>query len=67
MSLGTTIRRLRKARNLTQHALSAITHIPQGKISQYETDKTVPSLRTASTLAQALHTTVDALLWEEDT
>nr|WP_122011741.1 helix-turn-helix transcriptional regulator [Maliibacterium massiliense] len=57
-----TIRKCRKARGLTQVALSQMTQIPQSQISLYECGSRMPSLYSAWLLADALEVSLDELV-----
>lgn len=61
-SLGTKIRRLRKAAGLTQIQLAERAGVSQGSITAYETGQTEPLVSVAAALARALGVTVEQLL-----
>ena len=61
--LGTVVRRLREARQLTQVELAAQAHLSQGYLAALEGGrKANPSLETLKKLAKALHVPVTELL-----
>ena len=60
--IGTTLRKLRKDKHLTQSALAAAAELQQGFISDLEHDRKEPGARTLVLLANALQISVSALL-----
>lgn len=62
-SLGARVRKLRLERDWTQQALGSKVGTTKAFISLVELDKVTPSVRTLTRLAQALHTTVQFLLF----
>lgn len=56
------LRDIRKQKGLTQAQLSAVSGINRVSIAKYETGISVPSLKTAERLADALGVTVDQLI-----
>ena len=60
------LRQIRKARRLTQQALSQLANVNRINISQYENGVKNPNLATAEKLATALDVTVDELIGKED-
>ena len=61
-TLGTGLRRLRKARGLTLQQLAARCGLSQPFLSQLENGKAMPSLMALHNVAQALETTAQSLL-----
>ena len=53
---------IRKAKGMTQAQLSAVSGVNRVNIAKYEIGKSVPSLKTAERLADALGVTVDELI-----
>ena len=68
MSLGATIRRLRKERDLNQVDLAERIGTDSGNVSRYETDKQKPSVDMLGKIADALGTSVSEIyrLAEDD-
>lgn len=62
MSIGTTIKRLRRERNITQEQLAEYLNISTGAISQWETDRTAPDLSQLPALCHVFDVTADTLL-----
>jgi transcriptional regulator with XRE-family HTH domain len=60
--MGTRIRRLRKARNLSQAALAKRARLTRVYITRLESGRQDPSLSTINALAKALGVPVTALL-----
>lgn len=58
------LREIRKARGMTQEALSQAAMINRVNIAKYESGKSAPSLKSVVKLAQALSVTVDELIDE---
>ena len=56
------LRVIRKQKGLTQEQLSAVSGINRVSIAKYETGASVPSLKTAERLADALGVSVDELI-----
>ena len=65
MSIGTTIRKLRWERDMTQDALAEALGITAKAVSQWENGKTFPKTEHLPKLAGFLSCTVDDLLKEE--
>lgn len=63
---GDRLRKRRKKKQLTQKQLADILNLTQSMICEYETGKSVPSLKTLPRLAVALNTSVDYLLGVTD-
>ena len=61
MSAGEQIRRIRKARNLTQKQLGELCAIAEPTIRRYELGKLNPKYETLEKIAAALHTSVGVL------
>lgn len=61
-TFGQRLKRIRKAKGLTQVALANKSGIDQHFISNYEVEKTVPSLPTLEWLCKALDITATELL-----
>lgn len=53
------MKKIRRSMGLTQKEISVITGIGQGKISEYESGKTKPTLVTAAKIAQAFGKTIE--------
>ena len=64
MTIGQTIRALRKKRGLTQNQLGALCGITGGAVSSYENGVTTPKRRTAEKLAAALGVSLGRLQGE---
>lgn len=62
MSIGTTIKRLRRDRNITQEQLAEYLGISTGAISQWECDRTAPDISQLPVLANIFEVTTDSLL-----
>lgn len=56
------LKRVRKAKNVTQEALAALTGINRATLSLYETGKQSPTVLTAHKIAVALGCTIDDLV-----
>jgi len=65
-NLGKTVQRLRKAYNLSLSELSEQSGVAKSIISAIEKNETNPTLSTIWRLSQALDTTIDRVLAEED-
>lgn len=65
-NLGKTVQRLRKAYNLSLSELSEQSGVAKSIISAIEKNETNPTLSTIWRLSQALDTTIDRVLSEED-
>ena len=64
MTIGQTIRALRKKAGLTQNQLGALCGITGGAVSSYENGVTTPKRRTAEKLAAALGVSLGRLQGE---
>lgn len=62
MSIGTTIKRLRKERNITQEQLAEYLGITSRAISQWECDRTAPDISQLPVLANIFEVSADVLL-----
>lgn len=62
MTIGQSIKALRAERKWTQGKLAMKCGISQSLMSQYETDRAVPSLYNAITIADVLGVTLDNLV-----
>lgn len=62
MSIGTKLKALRLEAGLTQVQLAQAAGLTQNTLTFYENDKKVPSAPRLAAIANALHTTVEALL-----
>lgn len=62
MSLGENIRRRRIERELTQEELAKLSELGTQMIGKYEQGYKVPSVDSLHKIAQALFTTMDALM-----
>ena len=62
MSIGTTIKRLRRDRNITQEQLAEYLGISTGAISQWECDRTAPDITQLPLLANIFDVSADELL-----
>lgn len=61
MTIGENIRAIRKQKNLRQTELSRRCRLSQGQLSEYETGKSIPSIKILSTIADALEVSVAVL------
>ena len=59
------LKEIRKRRGLTQEALSMVSNVNRANIAKYETNTSVPSLKTCEKLANSLGVTVDELIGKE--
>jgi len=66
-SLGSKLRNMRKARNLTLSNVSETTGLSLSFLSDIERGRTLPSLKTLARIAEALDVTVIAALEGVDT
>ena len=67
LSIGQTIKRLRKERNLTQEELAEKSGVSRGTISALESGTIrITTTKTLVKLAQALETTVDHIFFADD-
>ena len=66
-AIGLRIQAVRKARGVSQEALCNLTNLSQPHFSHIECGKTKPSLYTLVSIANALGTTVDSLLYDSIT
>lgn len=62
MSIGITIKRLRKERNITQEQLAEYLGISTGAVSQWECDRTAPDITQLPLLANIFDVSADELL-----
>lgn len=62
MSIGTTIKRLRRERDITQEQLAAYLGISTGAVSQWECDRTEPDIAQLPLLANVFDVSADELL-----
>ncbi|WJH35713.1 cupin domain-containing protein [Paenibacillus sp. CC-CFT747] len=66
MDIGSTIRAIRKRKNITIAQICEETGLSQGFMSQVETNKTSPSISTLENIAQALKVPLAYLLLKKD-
>ncbi len=62
MSIGTTIKRLRRERSITQEQLAEYLGISTGAVSQWECDRTAPDITQLPLLANVFDVSADELL-----
>ena len=62
MSVGTTIKKLRRERDMTQEQLAEYLGITANAVSQWECDKTSPDISQLPILANLFEVTTDFLL-----
>lgn len=62
MSIGSTIKKLRRERNMTQEQLAEYLSITANAVSQWECDRTAPDISQLPMLARILQVTTDRLL-----
>ena len=62
MSIGTTIKRLRRDRNITQEQLAEMLGVSTNAVSQWECDKTAPDISNLPLLANIFQVSADVLL-----
>lgn len=62
MSIGTTIKRLRRERSITQEQLAEYLGISKGAVSQWECDRTAPDITQLPLLANIFDVSADELL-----
>lgn len=62
MTIGETIRKLRRARDITQEDLAELLHITPQAVSRWETDATMPDVTSLIGLARVFDCTTDDLL-----
>ena len=62
MSIGTTIKRLRRERNMTQEQLADYLGITSRAVSQWECDRTAPDISQLPVLATVFNVSADVLL-----
>jgi len=62
MSIGSTIKKLRRERDMTQEQLAEYLGITANAVSQWECDKTAPDISQLPSLAGLFETTIDTLL-----
>ncbi|AIQ49281.1 DNA-binding protein [Paenibacillus sp. FSL R7-0273] len=66
MDIGSTIRAIRKRKNITIAQICELTGLSQGFMSQVETNKTSPSISTLENIAQALKVPLAYLLLKKE-
>lgn len=66
MDIGSTIRAIRKRKNITIAQICETTGLSQGFMSQVETNKTSPSISTLESIAQALKVPLAYLLLKKE-
>lgn len=66
MNIGSTIRAIRKRKNITIAQICEDTGLSQGFLSQVETNKTSPSIATLESIANALKVPLAYLLLKEE-
>ncbi|MFC5531605.1 helix-turn-helix domain-containing protein [Cohnella yongneupensis] len=66
MDIGSTIRAIRKRKNITIVQICEETGLSQGFMSQVETNKTSPSISTLNSIAKALKVPLTYLLMQKD-
>ena len=62
MSIGTTIKKLRRGRNITQEQLAEMLGVSTNAVSQWECDKTAPDISHLPVLANIFEVSADVLL-----
>ena len=62
MSIGTTIKKLRRDRNITQEQLAEMLGVSTNAVSQWECDKTAPDISHLPVLANIFEVSADVLL-----
>ena len=62
MSIGTTIKKLRRDRNITQEQLAELLGVSTNAVSQWECDKTAPDISHLPILANTFEVSADVLL-----
>lgn len=62
MSIGTTIKKLRRDRNITQEQLAEMLGVSTNAVSQWECDKTAPDISNLPVLANIFEVSADVLL-----
>jgi len=62
MSIGKTIKKLRRERDITQEQLAAYLGITSRAVSQWECDRTAPDITQLPLLSAIFDTTTDAIL-----
>ena len=62
MSIGTTIKKLRRDRNITQEQLAELLGVSSNAVSQWECDKTAPDISHLPVLANIFEVSADILL-----
>ena len=62
MSIGTTIKKLRRDRNITQEQLAELLGVSTNAVSQWECDKTAPDISHLPILANIFEVSADVLL-----
>ena len=66
MSIGSTIKKLRRERDMTQEQLADALGITANAVSQWECDRTAPDISQLPMLANLFETTIDALFEYDD-
>ena len=61
-TIGKSMKRIRKSRNLFQRELSEISNVPLTSIREYEEDLVLPGLFNLIAIADALNVTLDELI-----
>ena len=61
-TIGKSMKRIRKSRNLLQHELSEISNVSLSSIRNYEEDKVLPGLFNLIDIADALNVSIDELI-----
>ena len=62
MSIGTTIKKLRRERNITQEELADMVGVTACAVSQWECDRTAPDIAQIPVLATVFEVSADVLL-----
>lgn len=62
MSIGTTIKKLRRDQNITQEQLAELLGVSTNAVSQWECDKTAPDISHLPVLANIFEVSADVLL-----
>lgn len=62
MSVGKNIRRIRRAKDITQDALAKRVNVTQSMIAQIERDSKIPTVLLTRDIAEALDCTIDDIL-----
>ncbi len=67
MTFGNQLKKLRKEKGLSQEELANLLYVTRQSVSQWENDKTMPSVDLLVKLSEIFDTTVDALLGKPET